>query len=148
MNNFDGQLKLYPEVCIDNFSSDVLFNVRIRCYILTHFHDDHMKNLEDLNFYRILKENDCTTKFYCSTITKKFIQTCDKYEHLGEFCQEVTSETPFIVKISQKETITVTFCGSGMNNLWYTALEFNPCLRFWSNYFYTFTHNYVECNLP
>ncbi len=50
MNNFEGQLHLYPEVCIDNFSSDCIFNLDIRCYILTHFHDDHMKNLEDYNF--------------------------------------------------------------------------------------------------
>ena len=114
MNNFDGQLKLYPEICIDNFSSDVLFNLRIRCYILTHFHDDHMKNLEDYNFYRILSENNGISKFYCSTITKKFIQTCEKYQHLSDVCQEVTSESPFIVNISAKETVTITFCGSGI----------------------------------
>jgi hypothetical protein len=73
-----------------------------------------MKNLEDVAFYRILKENSGgSSKFYCSTITKKFIQTCDKYAHLSDLCQEVTSESPFIVNISQKETVTVTFCGSG-----------------------------------
>jgi hypothetical protein len=113
MNNFDGQLSLYPEICIDNFDSDILFNIRIRCFILTHFHDDHMKNLEDFNFYRLLKENTVCVKFYCSPITKRFIETCDKYMHLSDYCTEIPCETPFIVNISSKETVTVTFCGSG-----------------------------------
>lgn len=81
--------------------------------MLTHFHDDHMKNLEDPKFYNLLKENSEYIKFYCSHITKKFIQTCDKYEHLDELCHEVACESPFIVNISNKETVTVTFCGSG-----------------------------------
>lgn len=113
MNNFEGQLHLYPEVCIDNFSSDCIFNNQIRCYILTHFHDDHMKNLEDKNFYKLLKSADNSVKFLCSPITKKFIQTCPKYEHLGEFCYEIECETPVLVSINAKECLTVTFCGSG-----------------------------------
>lgn len=113
MNNFDGQLKLYPEICIDNFSSDVLFNERIKCFILTHFHDDHMKNLEDLNFLKILKDNFDNVKFFCSTVTKNFIETCDKYCHLADYCNVAPTESPFIVKISSKETVTITFTGSG-----------------------------------
>ncbi|RNA33268.1 artemis [Brachionus plicatilis] len=113
MNNFDGQLELYPEICIDNFSSNVLFNPRIRCFILTHFHDDHMKNLEDFNFYRILRENSLKVKFFCSAVTKDFIETCDKYSHLAGCCNVVSPDTPFIVNISDKITVTVTFSGSG-----------------------------------
>ncbi len=114
MNNFDGIVKLYPEVCVDNFSSNCIFNLNIRVYILTHFHDDHMKNLEDYNFYKLLKDGEpLGIKFLCSPITKKFIQTCEKYSHLTEFCTEIMCETPTIVKVSSKETITVTFCGSG-----------------------------------
>jgi hypothetical protein len=115
MNNFDGQLELYPEICVDNFESNVLFDLRITCFILTHFHDDHMKNLEDFKFYDILRKNSDVVKFYVSPITKNFIQTCEKYEHLTEFCTEMPCETPFIVKISSKETVTITFCGSGTN---------------------------------
>lgn len=113
MNNFDGLLKLYPEICVDNFSSDAIFNIRVRCYILTHFHDDHMRNLEDLNFLKLLRENKELIKFYCSPITKKFIETCDKYAHLSEFCNEVPCEAPFIVSITPSQTVTITFCGSG-----------------------------------
>jgi len=116
MNNFDGQLSLYPEVCIDNFSSEIVYNIRIRCFILTHFHDDHMKSLEHMDFYRLLRENNELVKFYCSSITRKFIQTCEKYKHLTEYCMEMPCETPFIVKISPSETITATFCGSGKLN--------------------------------
>ena len=113
MNNFDGQLNRYPEICIDNFVSCVIYDMKIRCFILTHFHDDHMKNLEDFAFYRILKENDDSVKFFVSPITKQFIRRCGKYAHLTEFCTEMTCETPFIVDISNKETVTITFCGSG-----------------------------------
>nr|QNH68099.1 artemis [Brachionus koreanus] len=113
MNNFDGQLQLYPEICIDNFSSDVLFNPRIRCFILTHFHDDHMKNLEDLNFLRILRDNSDKVKFFCSSVTKDFIKTCDKYSHLKDFCNIVPADSPFIINISTTETVTITFSGSG-----------------------------------
>ena len=113
MNNFDGQLNLYPEVCIDNFSSNVLFDINVRCFILTHFHDDHMKNLENMDFYNVLKDSNGLVKFYCSSITRKFIETCDKYAHLASLCHEVSCETPFLVKISNKESLTVTFCGSG-----------------------------------
>ena len=113
MNNFDGQLDLYPQICIDNFSSNVLFNINIRCFILTHFHDDHMKNLEDEKFYKLLKNSNGLVKFYCSSITRKFIETCDKYSHLADLCTEVSCESPFMVNISEKQTLTVTFCGSG-----------------------------------
>jgi metal-dependent hydrolase (beta-lactamase superfamily II) len=113
MNNFDGQLQLYPEICVDNFDTGVLFDCRIRCFILTHFHDDHMKNLEDLNFLHVLRNNIDHVKFIVSPTTKNFIRTCDKYEHLAEFCTEMPCETPFIVSISNIETVTVTFCGSG-----------------------------------
>ncbi len=113
MNNFEGQLHLYPEVCIDNFSSDCIFNIHIRCYILTHFHDDHMKNLEDYNFYKLLKDGQDSIKFLCSPVTKKFIQTCPKYEHLGDLCYEVECESPVLINVTKKECLTVTFCGSG-----------------------------------
>ena len=113
MNNFEGQLHLYPEVCIDNFESNCIFNLMIRCYILTHFHDDHMKNLEDDKFRRLLKDGQNSIKFLCSPITKKFIQTCGKYQHLAEYCYEVECETPVLVNINRKECLTVTFCGSG-----------------------------------
>lgn len=113
MNNFDGQLRLYPEICVDNFASDIIYDPKIRVFILTHFHDDHMKNLEDFAFYRLLKENNDLVKFYVSPITKDFIRTCDKYEHLTEYCVEMPCETPFVVNISSKETVTITFCGSG-----------------------------------
>lgn len=113
MNNFDGQIQLYPEICIDNFSSNVLFNPRIRSFILTHFHDDHMKNLEDFNFLRILKDNSDMIKFYCSAVTKSFIETCDKYRHLANYCNVVSSDSPFIIHLSGRETVTVTFTGSG-----------------------------------
>ncbi len=114
MNNFDGQLNLYPEVCLDNFESNCIFNAKIKCYILSHFHDDHMHNLEDPSFHRLLKDGlNYGIQFLCSPITKKFISTCDKYSHLSELCREVACETPVIVKISSKDSITVTFCGSG-----------------------------------
>lgn len=113
MNNFDGQLRIYPEICIDNFSSDILFNHRIKCFILTHFHDDHMKNLEDLNFLKILKDKSDKVKFFCSAVTKNFIETCDRYCHLADYCSIIPPETPFIVKISTEETVTITFSGSG-----------------------------------
>lgn len=113
MNNFDGQLSLYPEICIDNFSSNVLFDHKIRCFILTHFHDDHMKNLENLDFYRILKNSSTTVKFYCSAITKNFIKMFETYSHLEEFCNEIPNESPFLVKISTNETVSITFFGSG-----------------------------------
>ncbi|CAF0980439.1 unnamed protein product [Brachionus calyciflorus] len=113
MNNFDGALNLYPEICIDNFSSSVLFSRKIRCFILTHFHDDHMKNLEDHRFYTILKQNMDIVKFYCSPVTKDFISICNKYNHLTDVCHEISIDTPFIVHISNKETVTVSFSGSG-----------------------------------
>ena len=114
MNNFDGQLNLYPEICIDNFDTNCLFNSKIKCYILSHFHDDHMKNLEDINFYKVLKEGSYDgVKFLVSPITKNFISICGKYKHITEFCHEVTCESPIIVRISDKESVTVTFCGSG-----------------------------------
>ena len=113
MNNFDGQLNLYPEICIDNFSSRVLFDCKIRCFILTHFHDDHMKNLEDTDFYRILKNNSTSVKFFCSTITKDFIQMFDKYSHLADFCNDIPNETPILVNISCNDTVSITFYGSG-----------------------------------
>jgi len=73
-----------------------------------------MHNLEDPSFYRLLKDGlTYGIQFLCSPITKKFISNCDKYSHLSEFCREICCETPVIVKISSKESITVTFCGSG-----------------------------------
>lgn len=113
MNNFNGQLSLYPEICIDNFTSDVVFNLKVCAFVLTHFHDDHMRSLEDVNFYRLLKENTERIKFFCSPITKNFIETCEKYQHLTEFCTEIPCESPFLITISKSETVTATFCGSG-----------------------------------
>lgn len=114
MNNFNGPLNLYPEICIDNFDSNCIFNTNIRCYILTHFHDDHMKNLEDMNFYKLLKDGaSCGIQFLCSAITKRFIASFSKYKHLEEFCRVVSCESPLIVKISTKESVNLTFFGSG-----------------------------------
>ena len=113
MNNFDGQVKLYPEICIDNFDSSVVYDARVRCYILTHFHDDHMRHLEDVEFYRTLSENRHSVRFYCSSITRRFIETCAKYAHLAELCTEVACEAPFTIDIGAKQTVTAVFCGAG-----------------------------------
>ena len=113
MNNFDGQLNLYPEICIDNFSSNLIYNPKISLYILTHFHDDHMNNLEDMSFSTHLKSFKETKNFFTSTITKKFLQNCFKYSHLSNVTNELACETPILVKISDVESVVVTFCGSG-----------------------------------
>jgi len=73
-----------------------------------------MKNLEDYNFYKLLKDGqDSSIQFLCSLVTKKFIQTCPKYAHLGDLCHEVECESPVLINITRKECLTVTFCGSG-----------------------------------
>ena len=122
MNNFDGLVNIYPEICIDNFISSVILNKRIKVFILSHFHDDHMHGLEDQNFFKLLKSNlnlykndqkNCLIKFYVSSITKQFISLCDKYKHLEEFCTELSCDSPISVALNANEVITITFVGSG-----------------------------------
>jgi hypothetical protein len=72
-----------------------------------------MNNLESVSFYRLLKNSSGLVSFLCSPITHKFIRTCEKYKHLDELCTPIACETPTLVKISPKEMVTVTFCGSG-----------------------------------
>lgn len=109
MSRFNGQLNLYPEICVDKFDSA---RTNIRCFILTHFHDDHMTHLDDWDFYTLLLEN-AETQFICSSVTKHFISVVDKYSHLRGVCRGVQTESPFFLKISDKESVTITLVGSG-----------------------------------
>jgi DNA cross-link repair 1C protein len=113
MNNFDGQLHLYPEICIDNFNSRILFNSTTYCFILTHFHDDHMKNLESGNFISLLSANTDVVKFLCTSVTANFILNSEKYKHLYSYCTIVTNESPIIISLSGKQSIVITFYAAG-----------------------------------
>lgn len=139
MNNFDGIVQNYPEICVDNFISSTILNKKIKIFILSHFHDDHMHGLEDVEFYKLLKttnssfnehnnaksnaddiyfnyniNNDINKiKFYCSKITRDFIGLCDKYKHLHDYCIELACDAPISVQLTRDETITITFIGSG-----------------------------------
>jgi hypothetical protein len=100
MNNFDGKLHLYPEIFIDNFTSERMFDKNIRVYILTHFHEEHMINLESLRFLNLLKEDNIL--FLCSDTIKKLILSTDKYKHLSEFCKNIETNLPFEIKLNNK----------------------------------------------
>ena len=124
MNNFNGLINIYPEICVDNFLSNIILNKRIKVFILSHFHDDHMHGLEDFEFFKLLKSNadlynkndnnnNNLIKFYVSSITKQFISLCDKYKHLSSFCTELSCDAPISVSLNQNEIITITFIGSG-----------------------------------
>ncbi len=111
MNNFDGILIKYPEICIDNFIKSIIINKTIRIFILTHFHDDHMHGLEDADFHKHLADYRDTTKFLCSKITRQFIATCDKYKHLDQFCTELMCDYPLNLELNSNECVTITFYG-------------------------------------
>ncbi|KFM65290.1 Protein artemis, partial [Stegodyphus mimosarum] len=56
MSTFDGVIKEYPLISIDRFlKEEECDNYASTVYFLSHCHTDHMKGLEDKEFYEHLK---------------------------------------------------------------------------------------------
>lgn len=110
--NFQGRLYRYPEIYIDNFKVNPNQD-QITCFILTHFHTDHMKYLSNNLFDIFVNENGETINLYCSPITKTLMENTDPYKNIASKWNTAPCESPFIVKLNNKESVNVTFYGSG-----------------------------------
>jgi DNA cross-link repair 1C protein len=112
MNNFDGIIELYPQIAIDNFSPKILTQTKIKLFILTHFHQDHMSGLQDVHLIKkLLNQKD--TKFFCSPITRKFLEASTQFKSLSSHCTEIQCETPTLFQLNDKLSVIITFYGSG-----------------------------------
>ncbi|KAJ8047553.1 Protein artemis [Holothuria leucospilota] len=80
MSTFDGLIREYPHIAIDYFSGKHVLNAR--AYFLSHVHTDHMVGLHSSTFANHLKKHP-SYKLYCSEVTKEFLLTSRKHQHLA-----------------------------------------------------------------
>ena len=75
MSSFEGKLVEYPYVSLDMFDAS---NLHSAIFFLSHFHADHIVDLDSTAFRQRLACGEPPTKLYTSETTRKLMQTDDR----------------------------------------------------------------------
>lgn len=101
MSTFDGVIKEYPLISIDNFL-EKCNNFNSTVFFLSHCHSDHMKGLHHSNFFQLL-ESRCFSKIYMSDVSEHIIKNDDALSHLSEYLVTIPLEQPTIIPVPNKD---------------------------------------------
>ncbi|GFY53836.1 protein artemis [Trichonephila inaurata madagascariensis] len=100
MSTFDGVIKEYPLISIDNFLKSNNFDSTV--FFLSHCHTDHMKGLKYFDFFQLL-ESRCFSKIYLSDVSEHIIKNDDALSHLSEYLVTIPLEQPTIIPVPNKD---------------------------------------------
>ncbi|GFR17963.1 protein artemis [Trichonephila clavata] len=101
MSTFDGVIKEYPLISIDNFLKKCN-NFDSTVFFLSHCHTDHMKGLKDFGFFQLL-ESRCFSKIYLSDVSEHIIKNDDALSHLSEYLVTIPLEQPTIIPVPNND---------------------------------------------
>ncbi|GFT10799.1 protein artemis [Nephila pilipes] len=101
MSTFDGVIKEYPLISIDNFLKKCK-NFESTVFFLSHCHTDHMHGLNHPGFFQLL-ESRCFSKVYMSDVSHHILKNDDAFSHLNKYWVTIPLEQPTIIPVPNKD---------------------------------------------
>ncbi|KAG8179384.1 hypothetical protein JTE90_003640 [Oedothorax gibbosus] len=83
MSTFDGVIKEYPLISIDNFL-EKSSNFQSTVFFLSHCHEDHMRGLAKDKFFDLLVSRGFS-RLYVSDVSEHLLKNDEKYCHLSKY---------------------------------------------------------------
>ena len=115
MSNFDGRIREYPNLFVDNFSASFLNLSRSQAFFLSHAHSDHMRGLDGAAFREGFLAHR-RAAFFASAETKELLRRQSRYRRIAAAIVAVGIYDSFQVRLGRDESaeseevgVTATF---------------------------------------
>ena len=99
MSTFDGRIREFPNVFVDNFSASFLLPDRHQAFFLSHAHSDHMRGLDS----RLFQDRFLThprASFYASPETKELLLQRTEYRRIAQAIIPIAVYEPIQLPLS------------------------------------------------
>ena len=101
MSIFDGRIREFPDVFVDNFSSSFLNARRNQAFFLSHAHSDHMRGLDSPAFQAKFLAHPRAI-FVASNETKELLLRQEKFKAIAAVISAKPANETFAISLGQE----------------------------------------------